>query len=85
MNTPNKLTLFRVVLIPLYMFLFLLCGNIGIYFAIAVFVIATLTDTLDGYLARKNNQVTTFGKLMDPLADKLLVTAALLILLEWGK
>ncbi len=78
MNTPNKLTLLRVILIPVYMFLFLCCGDIGIHIAIAVFLIATLTDQLDGHLARKNNQITTFGKLMDPLADKMLIMSALI-------
>ena len=78
MNTPNKLTLLRVILIPVYMILYLSCGQIGTYLAIAVFLLASLTDQLDGYLARKNNQVTTFGKLMDPLADKMLMMSALI-------
>ena len=78
MNTPNKLTLLRVILIPIYMILYLICGKIGTYFAIVVFVAASITDQLDGYLARKNNQVTTFGKLMDPLADKILTMSALI-------
>ncbi len=82
MNTPNKLTILRVILIPVYMILYLCCGNIGLYFAIAVFLMATLTDNLDGYLARKNNQVTTFGKLMDPLADKILIMAAFICFIE---
>ena len=81
MNTPNKLTLLRVILIPLYIVLFMNGGTLGLYFSIVVFLIATATDNLDGYLARKNNQVTTFGKLMDPLADKLLITAALVCFL----
>ena len=81
MNTPNKLTLLRVFLIPVFMFLFLLCGTVGIYLAIAVFILATFTDHLDGYLARKYKQVTTFGKLMDPLADKLLIISALVCFL----
>lgn len=78
MNTPNKLTLFRVILIPIYMILYLACGEVGLYGAIAVFLLATWTDQLDGHLARKNNQVTTFGKLMDPLADKMLIMAAMI-------
>ncbi len=78
MNTPNKLTLLRVILIPIYMILYLDCGELGVYGAIAVFLLATLTDQLDGHLARKNNQITTFGKLMDPLADKMLIMSALL-------
>lgn len=82
MNTPNKLTIFRVILIPLYMILYLSCGEIGLYLAILTFLLATLTDNLDGYLARKNNQVTTFGKLMDPLADKMLIMAAFICFIE---
>lgn len=81
MNTPNKLTLLRVILIPLFMFFFLLCGQVGLYLALVTFILATLTDNLDGYLARKHKQVTTFGKLMDPLADKLLIIAALICFL----
>lgn len=73
MNTPNKLTLFRVLLVPVFMWLL----DLNIYAALAVFVIASLTDQLDGHLARKHNQVTTFGKLMDPLADKILTISAL--------
>lgn len=78
MNTPNKLTMLRVILIPVYMILYLLCGTVGLYLAIVTFLLATLTDQLDGHLARKNNQITTFGKLMDPLADKLLIMSALI-------
>ncbi len=78
MNTPNKLTLLRVILIPVYMILYLACGTFGLYLAILTFLLATLTDQLDGHLARKNNQITTFGKLMDPLADKMLIMAALI-------
>ncbi len=81
MNTPNKLTLLRVALIPVFMFFFMVCGTWGKYLALAVFIIATITDNLDGYLARKNNEVTTFGKLMDPLADKLLIFSALICFL----
>lgn len=84
MNTPNKLTLLRVVLIPFFMICFMHGSEIGLYSAIAVFLAATLTDNLDGHLARKNNQVTTFGKLMDPLADKLLITSALVCFLAKG-
>lgn len=78
MNTPNKITILRILLIPLYMFLFIQ-GHI--YSAIIVFVIASLTDSLDGYIARRNRQVTTFGKLMDPVADKMLICAALVCFL----
>ncbi len=77
MNTPNVLTLIRVVMVPVFMWALLS----GFYIvAIVIFAIASLTDHLDGYLARKNNQVTTFGKLMDPLADKILTISALVCL-----
>lgn len=82
MNLPNKLTVLRVVLIPVFVFLLLakfIPGNT--YYALGVFVIASLTDMLDGKIARKRNLVTNFGKFMDPLADKLLVITALLCLL----
>lgn len=84
LNTPNKLTLLRVVLIPVYMILFLECGRVGLYLALAVFIIAALTDWLDGNIARRTRQVTTFGKLMDPLADKLLTQAAFICFLAVG-
>lgn len=79
MNTPNKLTLLRVIMVPVYMWAFLSGFNVA---AILIFVLAALTDQLDGHLARKNNQVTTFGKLMDPMADKILTIAALVCLVE---
>ncbi len=79
MNTPNKLTLFRIVLVPV--FIALLLNQMSIAAGI-VFIIASLTDTLDGYLARKYHQITVFGKFMDPLADKLLVCSALICLVE---
>ena len=84
MNLPNKLTTFRVILIPFFVF-FLLAPyfeGYGNYIALVIFIVASLTDTLDGYLARKNNQITNFGKFMDPLADKLLVSAAMICLVE---
>ncbi|MBP1535944.1 MAG: CDP-diacylglycerol--glycerol-3-phosphate 3-phosphatidyltransferase [Ruminococcus sp.] len=81
MNLPNKLTVLRVVLIPLFM-LFMLCFEIGprlhTILAMAVFIIASLTDMLDGKIAREQNLVTNFGKFLDPLADKLLVMVALI-------
>lgn len=83
MNLPNKLTLFRVILIPFFVFFLLTpyfpgCGN---YIAVAIFIAASLTDFLDGKIARKYNLVTNFGKFMDPLADKLLVCSALICLI----
>ncbi|MCR5311077.1 MAG: CDP-diacylglycerol--glycerol-3-phosphate 3-phosphatidyltransferase [Lachnospiraceae bacterium] len=82
MNLPNKLTMLRVFLIPVFVF-FILAGFVPYnnYIALAVFIIASLTDMLDGKIARKRNLVTNFGKFMDPLADKLLVVSALLCLL----
>lgn len=87
MNLPNKLTMFRVILIPFFVF-FLLAPYFpayGKYIALAVFIVASLTDLLDGKIARKYNLVTNFGKFMDPLADKLLVCAALICLVATGK
>lgn len=86
MNTPNKLTLLRVLLVPIFM-VFMMYSWIPYSRIVAaiIFVLAFCTDWLDGYLARKNNQVTNFGKIMDPLADKLLVTAALVCLNALGE
>ena len=84
MNLPNRLTLFRVILIPFFVF-FLLAPyftGYGNYIAVAVFIVASITDFLDGHIARKRNLVTNFGKFMDPLADKLLVCSALICLIE---
>ncbi len=85
MNLPNKLTTLRVIMIPLFVF-FLLWQNGENYtfrmIALALFIIASLTDLLDGKIARKYNLVTNFGKFMDPLADKLLVCSALICLIE---
>ncbi len=83
MNTPNKLTVLRMVLVPIFMVIYMI-ESIPYHTAIAafIFIFASVTDWLDGYLARKNNLVTNFGKFMDPLADKLLVTGALLCLME---
>ncbi len=92
MNLPNKLTIFRIILVPIMVMIPFLgiektCFGIPIeYWLIElVFIIASLTDKLDGYLARKNNQITTFGKFLDPLADKILVLAAMIMLVEMGK
>lgn len=86
MNLPNKLTTFRVVLIPFFVFFLLtdFLGSWGKWIALAIFIVASLTDFLDGYLARKYNLVTNFGKFMDPLADKLLVCSAMICLIEKG-
>lgn len=79
MNTPNKLTILRVVLIPFFV-VFMLGNQIPYnnYIALAIFCVACITDALDGHIARKYNLITNFGKFMDPLADKLLVGAALI-------
>ena len=87
MNLPNKLTILRVILIPFFVF-FLLSPyfpGYGNYIAVAIFIVASLTDMLDGKIARKYNLVTNFGKFMDPLADKLLVCSALICLIELGR
>lgn len=80
MNIPNQLTTLRVILIPVFMFFFTSDMNAGHIIACAVFIIASLTDFLDGHLARKWHLVTNFGKIMDPFADKLLVLTALIYL-----
>ena len=79
MNLPNKITMLRVIMIPFFAF-FMLTDVVGNskYIAVAIFIIASLTDTLDGFIARKYNLVSNFGKFMDPLADKLLVNTALI-------
>ncbi|MEG1810120.1 MAG: CDP-diacylglycerol--glycerol-3-phosphate 3-phosphatidyltransferase [Clostridia bacterium] len=80
MNLPNKLTIFRIALIPLFVICFYIPVRCWEFIAAAVFVIAYATDMLDGHIARKNNIVTDFGKLMDPIADKLLTASALIML-----
>lgn len=85
MNLPNKLTMLRIIMIPVFLVV-LLCPlgidrQLARYIATAIFCIASLTDALDGYIARKYNLVTNFGKFMDPLADKLLVCSAMIALI----
>ena len=86
MNLPNKLTIFRIILIPVLL-VFILFDFIPLdiqirrYIATAIFIIASLTDALDGHIARKYNLITNFGKFMDPLADKLLVTSTMIALI----
>lgn len=84
MNLPNKLTLFRIVLIPLFLIFINFDTQIGILLALVTFVVASITDQLDGYIARKYNLISDFGKFMDPLADKLLVSAAFISFIELG-
>ena len=87
MNLPNKITLFRVALIPVFLWVYLaqpLAAPASDWVAIAIFAVASITDALDGYIARTYNLITNFGKLMDPLADKLLVCAALIAFVATG-
>lgn len=88
MTLASKITLIRVVFIPIYMlFMYLSGGEPGLWMwvSLGVFIIASLTDYVDGQIARKRNQVSDFGKFLDPLADKLLTIAAMLIFCEWGQ
>jgi len=85
MNTANKLTILRVVMIPIFLLVLYLNVPGANYWALTIFVVASLTDTLDGYIARHYNQTTDFGKFMDPLADKCLVTAAMVWFVEIGQ
>ena len=88
MNLPNKLTLMRVVLVPFFVFFMLFQGiphDISKWIALILFCAASLTDLFDGKIARKYNLVTNFGKFMDPLADKILVSSAFICLVAWGK
>lgn len=83
MNLPNKLTMFRVILIPFFVFFMLVpVTAYDKWIALAIFIFASLTDLLDGKIARKYNLITVFGKFMDPLADKLLVCSALICLVS---
>ena len=84
MNLPNRLTLIRIALVPLFIACFYIEAPSAIYVACGIFIAAFLTDIADGYLARSRNQITDFGKLMDPLSDKTLVFAAYIILFNMG-
>ncbi len=90
MTTASKITLVRVFLIPVYLVFMLLSANGAAndwmrWVAIAVFIVASISDFLDGYIARHYNQVSDFGKFLDPLADKLLVTACMMVFVGWGR
>ena len=87
MNLPNKLTILRTLMIPVFLFFLLTdcAGDYSKWIAVVVFILASLTDFLDGHIARKYNLVTNFGKFMDPLADKLLVCSAMICMIEMGK
>ncbi|MDO4291769.1 MAG: CDP-diacylglycerol--glycerol-3-phosphate 3-phosphatidyltransferase [Eubacteriales bacterium] len=87
MNLPNKLTILRVIMIPFFV-VFMLTGwggEASRWISLAIFIVASLTDLLDGHIARKYNLITNFGKFMDPLADKLLVCSAMICLVEMGR
>lgn len=84
MNLPTKITVARILLIPVFVVFFLVPMPYGKIVSAAVFVLASLSDWLDGYLARKNNQVTNIGKFLDPIADKMLVTCALVLVIIMG-
>lgn len=96
MNLANKLTIFRIILVPIFVIIGYL-GTLGVitgewlgipaflWIMNIIFIVASITDKLDGYIARSRNQITTFGKFLDPLADKILVLAALVMLVEYGK
>jgi len=87
MTTATKITLARVVMIPVYMVTMYLSGgssNVWMWVSLAIFIIASLTDFVDGYIARHYNQVSDFGKFLDPLADKLLTLAAMCMFCQWG-
>lgn len=88
MTTASKITLIRVAFIPLYMLLMHLSGGepcIWMWLALGVFILASVTDYIDGYVARKYAQVSDFGKFLDPLADKLLVISAMVMLCQWDR
>ena len=88
MTTATKITLARVAMIPAFMLTMYISGGeagMWMYVSLAIFVVASLTDFIDGYIARHYNQTTDFGKFLDPLADKLLTIAAMAMFCEWGK
>ncbi len=87
MTTASKITLIRVLMIPVYLLTMYLSGGehgMWMYISLGIFIVASLTDFVDGYIARHYNQTTDFGKFLDPLADKLLVISAMSIFCEWG-
>ncbi len=84
-NIPNSLTVARIAAVPLFLLFLFLPGTVFKILALAIFAVAVLTDAMDGYLARSLKEITTFGKLADPIADKILVTAALVSFVEFGE
>lgn len=85
LNLPNSLTVFRILLIPVFIFLFLSPRWNLTFLPVLLFALAAVTDLLDGYLARRNNQVTDLGRLLDPIADKLLVLSGLILLVQFQR
>ena len=85
MNTANKLTVLRMILVPVFMLFMMFEGAWWQAAALIVFIVASITDAVDGHIARNYNQITTFGKFMDPLADKLLVCSAMICLVDLGR
>ena len=85
MTTANKLTLCRVVMIPIFLVLLYVDFTGHLWAALAVFILASVTDFIDGYVARHYNQITDFGKFMDPIADKVLVISAMVMFVSWGR
>ena len=88
MTTATKITLLRVLLIPVYIIFMYLSGgdaNVWMWLGLSIFILASVTDFIDGYIARNYNQVTDFGKFLDPLADKLLTIAAMAMFCQWGR
>ncbi len=87
MTSASKITILRVLLIPFYMAAMYMTGGesgVWMWFSLAIFIVASLTDFVDGYIARNYNQTTDFGKFLDPLADKLLTIAAMCMFCQWG-
>lgn len=85
MNLANKITILRIIMVPIFIFFAIIRIPYHMEAAVAVFILASITDKLDGYIARKYNMITDLGKFMDPLADKLLVTGAFLVLIQFGR
>lgn len=84
MNTPNKITVFRIFLVPVFLAVFLVDIPFRYLIAVAIFILGAVSDAVDGHIARKHNLITVFGQFLDPIADKMLVTAGLLALMQEG-
>ena len=84
MNLPNQLTIIRILLIPVFLLFLFITGGIFRFLPLIIFIVAAVTDTIDGHIARRDNLITDFGKFMDPLADKLLTASAFIAFVEIG-